>query len=553
MSAASTTTLSRYARMLLACILLGASLAARADAQGATELDGELPERETAVVVLDDRVLFEVRGNRVLPAAARAQRISQRLLAAARDKSIAADSLSIREEDDMSSIMAGETMIMGVVELDSDGVSRTRVAAVLLEQMREAIVDYRAARDVGVLLRNTGYALLATLLSAVIIYALIRLRRMSYSWLQQRLAQRGAQLKIRSVELVNSQQVWFLLQALRNLLTSLAVLTVLYLYLSTVLGLYPWTHALADRLFDLFLDPLAMVGSAFLDAVPNLAFIAILVLIARFVLKAMRLSFNGIENGSISFEGFDPEWAQPTYKLLRVLVVAFTVVVAYPYIPGSNSQAFKGVSLFLGVIFSLGSSSVISNIIAGYTMTYRRAFRIGDRIALGDITGFVTESTLLVTRVCSLKNEEIVIPNSQILGSAVVNFSALAREKGVIVHTTVGIGYETPWRQVEAMLLMAVQRSDGLESDPPPYVLQQTLGDFCINYEINAYCRDASSLARIRTALHRNILDVFNEYDVQIMTPAYERDPEAPKTVPPEQWYLEPATRQREAAIPQHE
>ena len=196
------------------------------------------------------------------------------------------------------------------------------------------------------------------------------------------------------------------------------------------------------------------------------------------MLKALHLMFQGIESGAISFENFDPEWAPPTYKIVRILVIAFAVVVAYPYIPGSESQAFKGVSLFLGVIFSLGSSSVISNVIAGYTMTYRRAFRLGDRIAVGEVTGFVTETSLLVTRLRSLKNEEVVLPNSEILGKAVVNYSALARSQGLIVHTTVGIGYETPWRQVEAMLCLAAGRTPGLERDPPPFVLQQTLGRF---------------------------------------------------------------------------
>ena len=217
------------------------------------------------------------------------------------------------------------------------------------------------------------------------------------------------------------------------------------------------------------------------------------------------------------------------------------MVVAYPYIPGSESQAFKGVSLFLGVIFSLGSSSVISNVIAGYTMTYRRAFRLGDRIAVGEVTGFVTETSVLVTRLRSLKNEEVVLPNSEILGKAVVNYSALARSQGLIVHTTVGIGYETPWRQVEAMLCLAAERTSGLERDPPPFVLQKSLGDFCVVYEINAFTRDAAGLAGLYTVLHRNILDVFNEYGVQIMTPAYEGDPEVPKVVPREQWHLAPA------------
>jgi small-conductance mechanosensitive channel len=281
--------------------------------------------------------------------------------------------------------------------------------------------------------------------------------------------------------------------------------------------------------------------SAALDAVPNLIFIAILVLVTRYLLKLVRLFFSGIASGNITLANFDREWAAPTYRIVRFFALAFAAVVAYPYIPGSTSPAFQGVSIFIGVIFSLGSSSFIANLIAGYSMTYRRAFRIGDRIQVGDVTGDVTEIGLMVTRVRTVKNEEIVVPNSNILNSHIVNYSAFAQKGGLILHTTVGIGYETPWRQVEAMLLLAADRTPGLLKDPPPFVLQKALGDFCVTYEINAYADDARAMARLYAELHRNILDVFNEYNVQIMTPAYEGDPEQPKVVPKEQWFMTPA------------
>jgi small-conductance mechanosensitive channel len=393
-----------------------------------------------------------------------------------------------------------------------------------------------------VLLANSGYALLITLLAAALLYGVVRLRRWGVERLSQRFVAGQGELKIQSVRLVQARQLWLAMRALVNFGTTLTMLVIAYLHLSSVLRLYPWTRQLADNLLLLFLHPLQVMGQAVLGAVPDLSFVLVLGLVARYVLRALHLLFEGIETGAVHFDGFDPEWAQPTYKIVRILVVAFAVVVAYPYIPGSDSQAFKGVSLFLGVIFSLGSSSVISNVIAGYTMTYRRAFRLGDRIQVGDVTGFVTEASLLVTRLRSVKNEEIVIPNSQILSSAVTNYSTLARADGVILHTTVGIGYETPWRQVEAMLLLAADRAQGTEKSPPPYVLQKSLGDFCVVYEINAYCRDANAIARTYTELHRNILDVFNEYGVQIMTPAYEGDPEVAKVVPRDQWFLGPAT-----------
>jgi small-conductance mechanosensitive channel len=228
-------------------------------------------------------------------------------------------------------------------------------------------------------------------------------------------------------------------------------------------------------------------------------------------------------------------------------VIGFAIVVGYPYIPGSDSAAFKGLSLFFGVVFSLGSSSAIANTIAGYSLTYRRAFRVGDRVKIGDVFGDVTEIRLQVTHVRTPKNEEVVVPNSTILNQEVTNYSALARTRGLILHTTVGIGYETPWRQVEAMLLLAAERTPGVLRDPKPFVLQKSLGDFAVSYEINVYSDDAQAMMPLYTALHRQILDVFNEYGVQIMTPAYEGDPEQPKVVPRDQWHLAPARTEGDA------
>ena len=294
-------------------------------------------------------------------------------------------------------------------------------------------------------------------------------------------------------------------------------------------------------MLQLVIDPLTTLGLSFVGALPNLAFLAVLFFVVRYLLKLGRMFFAAIEHGSLHFEGFDAEWAMPTYKMLRIFVVAFAVVVAYPYIPGSDSAAFKGVSVLLGVIFSLGSSSVIGNIIAGYTMTYRRAFRKGDRIKVGEVCGDVVDSTVLVTTLRTPKNELVVVPNSEILGKSVVNYSTLARKQGLLLHTTVGIGYETPWRQVEAMLVMAADRTEGLLRDPRPFVLQTGLGDFCVNYELNAATADASSMAQQYSALHANILDVFNEYGVQIMTPNYVADTADAKLVRPSDWHAAPA------------
>jgi small-conductance mechanosensitive channel len=296
-------------------------------------------------------------------------------------------------------------------------------------------------------------------------------------------------------------------------------------------------------LFKLVLNPLNSLWKGFLAALPDLMFLLVLWFVVRYLIKIVRAFFTGVGSGRIRLESFEADWAEPTYKIVRVVIIAFALVVAYPYIPGSDSAAFKGVSVFLGVILSLGSSSFIGNMIAGLSMTYRGAFKVGDRIKVGEVVGTVEDIKLMVTRVLTPKNERVIMPNSNILATDVVNFSQMAREKSLVLHSTVGIGYDTPWRQVEAMLVEAAARTEGLLDDPAPFVLQKSLGDFAVNYEINAYCDDANRIPALYSALHANIQDVFNENGVQIMSPAYEADPETPKVVPPEQWYASPANK----------
>jgi small-conductance mechanosensitive channel len=319
------------------------------------------------------------------------------------------------------------------------------------------------------------------------------------------------------------------------------VLVAVFFYLYGVLSLFPWTRGFANHLFVGVVGPFRNLGLELAEEFPNLVFLIVLFVAVRYLLKLVRLFFSRLADGTVVLPEFEAEWAWPTYRLMRLLLVAFALIVAYPYIPGSESGAFKGISIFIGVLFSLGSSSLIGHLIAGYSMTYRRTFKVGDRIKIGEHIGDVEQRRLLVTYLRTPKNEEVVIPNSLILNGEVVNYSALAQQPGLILHTTVGISYETPWRQVEAMLVEAALRTPGLLPEPPPFVLQKGLGNFSVTYQINAYCHKPQAMNRIYADLHRNILDLFNEYGVQIMTPAYEKDPERPKVVPREQWYAAPA------------
>jgi small-conductance mechanosensitive channel len=504
----------------------------------------------TAPVTLDGRTLFRVRGVSAYPAEQRARAITERIEALAADTAIATTALRMVETEDHTDIMSGERFIMGVFDVDArlEGLTRKLLAQTFMTKIGAAVQAYREERKPERLLYNTLYALAATVLVVGLLFAIHWAFRRIRASIEQRSQARIQKLEAQSLKLVRAEQLRIALHRTLQTVSALVVIVFLYVYLQYVLSLYPWTRQLAERLLTLLLDPLATMGAALLAAVPNLMFLAILVVVTRYLLKLTRLFFETVEQGTVTIAGFEREWSPPTYRIIRLLIIAFAVVVAYPYIPGSDSAAFRGVSIFLGVIFSLGSSSIIANLIAGYTMTYRRTFRVGDRIRVSDFIGDVTDVRLMVTHLRSLKNEEIIVPNSLILNSHVINYSSLARQQGLILHTTVGIGYETPWRQVEAMLLMAAERTPGLLRQPAPFVLQQALGDFCVTYELNAYCDEPVAMYRLYTELHRHILDVFNEYNVQIMTPAYERDPDQPKVVPKEQWFAAPAQLPRRTA-----
>jgi small-conductance mechanosensitive channel len=496
-----------------------------------------------AAVTLDGEVLFRVHGVTAYPAEQRAHTIGERIKAIAADRSVSTNTLRVVEAGDRSNLLAGDRVVVSVFDADAklEGVSRQQLVEVIRRKVAEAIASYRHDRSARVLWVNTVYALSATLAAALLLFALRRAFRRLDSVTERRFKPRIEVLELRSRQLIQAQQLRAMLDGLIKTLRVLSVLVIVYVYLNLVLGLYPWTRPLAQRLFSIVLDPVRTMGTALLVALPNLVFIALLMIVTRYALKLIRLFFAGIDQATITVSSFDREWAWPTYKIVRLLVILLSIVVAYPYIPGSESEAFKGISIFLGVIFSLGSSSFISNMIAGYTMIYRRAYKVGDRILVNDISGDVVEMRLLVTHLRTIKNEEIVVPNSLILNSHVINYSTLAKSRGLILHTTVGIGYETSWRQVETMLRLAAERTPGLLKEPPPFVLQKSLGDFAVTYELNVYCDNPQGMAQLYTALHQNILDAFNEYGVQIMTPAYEGDPEAPKVVPRDQWFAAPA------------
>lgn len=506
-----------------------------------TTLDYEFEEslQNKAPVIIDGNTLFLVRGISSHPAELRAANIARRIETAASDLSLSTDSVKISIEENKVNIFVDEVFILNLFPEDgeSEGINTEILAEIFQERIVKAIEFYRHERSRPVILKKIVYALGALALMIVLIFILHWFFRKAQQGLEKRISKRIESVENVSFSLISSNQLWKTFHLLFGVIRILIFIVVIALFLQYILDLFPWTSNVATYTFNLFLDPLKSIGIGFLQFIPSLAFLVVIFMVTRYFLKLIKLLFHGIGQEAIKIGNFDPEWALPTYKIIRIFILALAVIVAYPYIPGSDTSAFKGVSVFLGVLLSLGSSSFIGNLIAGYSMTYRGAFKKGDRIQVDDVVGFVEEQKLLVTRLISLKNEEIVIPNSVLLNSNITNYSTKAKKNGLILHTSVGINYEIPWRQVDGMLKLAADRTEGLLKEPPPFVLQQSLGDFAVNYEINVYCDQPNKIQYYYTLLHQNILDVFNENNVQIMTPAYEGDPESPKVVPKDQWH----------------
>ncbi len=502
-----------------------------------------IPSEQPVPVQLDGRTVFYVRTTvKQFTPAARATGIAERMQRLASDHYFDPNTIAVIETDISSDIVAGDNIITLIFDADAQAENRGRqeLAAERVGQIKAAINQYRLDHSTRNILQAAGFALLTTIVFLALLFLIQRVHRFSKGRLIQWIDKDSGAL-LTKYEMLHSRQIKAAMLSFLKLVKSGVMLVVLYFYVGIVFSFFPGTRNVAGQLMNYVTSPLSLMWQAVRLEVPKLFFILILIVVARYAIKLLHVLFRGIEAGTIEISGFYPDWAMPTYKLVKILVILFALTIAYPYIPGSGSEAFKGASLFLGLLVSLGSSSFVGNVIAGLMMTYMRAFKIGDRVKIDDFTGDVLETSLQVTHLKTPKNEIISVPNSKIINSHVINYSAIARDKGLILHTTVGIGYDTPWRQVRAMLLLAADETPGVLKQPAPFVFQKSLGDFCITYELNAYTDNAQQMPATYSDLHKHILDNFNEYQVQIMTPNYEGDRDAPALVPKDKWYAAPA------------
>jgi small-conductance mechanosensitive channel len=344
-------------------------------------------------------------------------------------------------------------------------------------------------------------------------WAQVRIERWWERWLDARGARRLGEHRVRGLVGAAGRLVFFLHVVL--------ALVLLHVFLTYALGLFPWTRPASIRLAEFSMAPIRAVVTAVVGYLPNLFFLAVIWAVFYGAIRVVNMIAGQVRDGHIVLADFPAEWADPTGRIIRFLLVALGVVVAFPYLPASSSPAFTGVSVFLGVLVSLASSSALSNIIAGLVLTYTRAYRLGDRVRVGDTYGDIVETTLLVTRIRTIRNEEITIPNAIVLGNSVTNYSREAKTLGLILHTSVTIGYDAPWRTVHGLLIDAALATPGLLRDPRPFVWQTALNDFYVTYEINAYTSAAHDAPSIYADLHARIQDAFYAAGVEIMSPHY--------------------------------
>ncbi|WP_254446091.1 mechanosensitive ion channel family protein [Ruegeria sp. HKCCD7255] len=490
-----------------------------------------------APVIVDGEELFLVRGSSALPATERARKIEERIAQVADASTRASVQIQVSDAEFGKMIRVDGQMVTITTQADADHeqMAIEVLAGLQAEAIETAILQYRDARSNEGRVDSAMAAFAWTAVFALASYAFFAQRRKLLGYIKNNLEKRAEGVEEATKSILRSRAIASIIVYLIHILMWVMFLFFFYYYLSLVLLSFAETQAIAQILLKYVSEPLVTVVLAIVGYIPNLIMLGIIAAVTRLAIRGIDLFFENLENGAFELKDFEEHWIAPTKMLVRALIIVIALVFAYPYIPGSDSRAFQGLTILAGIMVSLGSNTVVSNMMAGLFVIYRRSTNVGDRIQVGDKIGDVTEIKLMETLIKSIKNEMISIPNAQLLNSEVVNYSRKVDGRGLLVHTTVGIGYEEPPKKIKAMLIEAAHRTQGLRKNPEPFVLWTQLADYAINYEINAYTSRGSSLPKILSDLRENIVDVFNENGTQIMTPSYIADPPKPK-VPTEEW-----------------
>jgi len=436
------------------------------------------------------------------------------------DDFVKVDSFKIENNEISADIVYKDLVITSITELDAllEGKSKEEIATQYLKRIQQAISQERADNSITKVLIRTGLVLLILVVFSILVYFINRLKRYGTNRLLAERTARIKDVKIKNYVFLTSVQKTRIFINTINIARWGLIVLIAFIMLPIVFSVFPFTQSWASNLIGLFTKPLKKAVFAIWDYIPNLITVFVILFVMRYAVRFVKYIFNEIDKGKLEVNGFHREFAMPTFTIVRFLLQAFTLVLVFPYLPGANSDIFKGISVFIGVLFSLGSSSAISNIIAGLVITYMRPFRIGDRITIADKTGVVIEKSPLVTRLRTIKNEEITIPNSSILSGNTVNYSTFS-EEGICFQVELTVGYEEPWQRIHELLLNIPTRIARVNQLPAPFVLQKKLDDFYVLYELNVYISKSGEIELAKSEIYQHILNDFLAAGIEMNGP----------------------------------
>ncbi|MFG0268595.1 mechanosensitive ion channel family protein [Pseudomonas sp. LTR0] len=531
----------RAAWLLLLTHLLFSPLLHADTPQSGPEVEGVIAEPAPLTVINRTVLVFRATllGETPKVRAQRAKKVIEETLQETND-------LEVRVDPILHSylVLLGGRRAFIVTPLDAaaDSITAGEAAEQAAENLRLVVEETRQARSLRFLLTAIGYSAAATLVFFMLVKAAGYCRRKLLGLLPKLMGKHSERLKVGHTQLFDLQNLYYLIDRSLWLLYWLVVLLFCYQWLGFVLSQFPYTRSWGESLNIHLMELLNYLISGILRAMPGLVVALSIFFIARGISAfSKRVLRRMARPGTLKW--LTAETLQPTMRLTSLAIWLFALVMAYPYLPGSGTDAFKGLSVLLGLMISLGATSVIGQGAAGLILTYTRTMRVGEFVRVGDYEGTVTEVGIFTTTIRTGLGEVLTLPNSMITGSVTKNYSRIVEGPGYVVDTVVTIGYDTPWRQVEAMLLEAARRTEGVLQTPAPQVFQTALSDFYPEYRLVAQAipSEPRPRAQLLSLLHANIQDVFNEYGVQIMSPHYLGDPEQPKWVPKEQWYAVPS------------
>ncbi|MDB9412029.1 mechanosensitive ion channel family protein [Microcystis aeruginosa] len=494
-------------------------------AQNPTQLENKI---DGFPVMLDGKPLFFIRrGVSSFSAEERANAITRRIERIAQNDSIPIENLTIEQLPDDNSLYLSvdQEVILTVTERDAKAYRSTPevLAQQALQKIQVAIAQYRQDRKPEQLLKNIIYTVIASFAFLIISFVVIKISGKLFPFIRRLIESLTPGIQIGNVEIISSSKISFFWLRVLRIIRFFVLFLLLFNYATFVLRLFPWTRVFGESILGYFYQSLELVLSSIGKYLPNAFIIAIIIFITYYLIRLIKPFFTAIERGNLIIPGFYTDWAKPTYNILLVIILAIAAIVAFPYLPGFNSPAFQGISVFLGLLLSLGSTSAIANVIGGIILIYTRAFRIGDHIQIGDVIGDLIEKNFLVIRICTPTNKIITIPNSSLLSGNVINFSISSRElnRNLIIQTTITLGYDLPWRKAHTTLIEAALETEHILKEPAPFVLQTSLDNFYISYQLNAYTNQPNLMVIIYSELHQNIQDKCNEAGIEILSPSY--------------------------------